>query len=143
MSIYTKEQIGKKEADLKSLYKRINEIPEDVDNPGDLARKITLYTMAQGIIGSLYAQSIYEHGHAKVVLKNKRLTLIESYPSGETIKSKEARAEIDTFDLQEAEALARAIAKRWEAAYNQTEQLANALKKELEILNDELRAGGR
>lgn len=141
MGIFTQEQLDKKKSQLNAIYKRINEIPEEVENPGDLARKITLYTHAQGIIGALYSQSIYEYGHAKVVLKNEKMKLQDSFVG--TIKAKEAYAEVQTYDLQEKEVEARAISKRWEAAYNQTEQLANALKKELDILFEDFKAGGR
>ncbi|AHD06027.1 hypothetical protein B1222_03600 [Paenibacillus larvae subsp. pulvifaciens] len=46
----------------------------------------------------MYAQSIYEHGHAKVVLKNRKMKLQDSFVG--TIKAKEAYAEVETYDLQ-------------------------------------------
>lgn len=126
---------------LGMIYQKINDIPEDVENPILLARKVRLYNEAQGIIGDLYSQSVYDHGIAYAHRKEQQGLYEMAYIG--TAKDKEGYAEQRIVELRRAETRAEAEMRRWEKAYNHHEQLANAIKHELGVVQDDLRAGGR
>lgn len=126
---------------LSSIYKKINEIPDDPVIPAEVARKITLYNTAQGIIGEMYAQAVYEYGVAYNERKEQQGVHEMSFIG--TIKDKEGYAETQIAHLRREEVRAEAEMKRWEKAYNSTEMLANAIKHELSVLFDDYKAGGR
>lgn len=138
---FNKDGVKDRLSRLGKIYKMINEIPEDTPNPIHLARKITLYNTAEGIIGELYAQSVYDHGIAYNNRKEQQ-GIAEMAFIG-TGKEKEAYAEQQISNLRREETKAEAEMKRWEKAYNSTEMLANAIKHELGVIMDDLRAGGR
>lgn len=126
---------------LHMLYKKIDEIPEDVENPMLLARKVTLYNKAQGILGELFAQSVYDFGIAYANRKEQQGVYEMNYNG--TAKDKEAWANQKIIEFRQKETKAEAEMRRWEKAYNSTEMIANAIKKELEVVHDDYKAGGR
>lgn len=126
---------------IKKINKAIDSLPEVEASPSDLARKVTLLNTMQGVIGELYSQSVYDYGIAYNVRKEKQAAYERSYYG--TIKEKEAYAEENIKEERKTEVRAESEMKRWEKAYNSTEMLANAIKHELSVLSDEMRAGGR
>lgn len=125
---------------LRGIYKQINNIPEEAD-PALLARKVTLLNTAQGIIGELYAQSVYDSKNAYNERKEAQATYELNYKG--TAKEKEAYSRMKVAELLKKEAEAEAELKRWEKAYNSHEMLANAIKYEVQIVFDDYKAGGR
>ena len=126
---------------IKKINAAIDSLPEVEASPSDLARKVTLLNTMQGVIGELYSQAVYDYGIAYNMRKEKQAMYERSYYG--TIKEKEAYAEENIKKERTAEVRAESEMKRWEKAYNSTEMLANAIKHELSVLSDEMRAGGR
>lgn len=125
---------------LGKIYKTINALPDEPVAPADLARKITLYNTAQGIIGEMFAQAVYDHGMAYNERKEQQGFHEMAFHG--TGKDKEAYAEQKVAPLRRVEVQAEAEMRRWEKAYNSTEMLANAIKHELGVLFNEYRVGG-
>lgn len=138
---FTPEAVKRRLKRLDELYKRIDAIPEDNPGPGDLARKVTLYIEAQGVIGDLYSQAVYDYGIAYNARKEQQST--HEFMFLGTIKEKESYAEMKIADLRKTEARTEAAMKRWEKAYNNYEQMANAIKHELGVVFDDYKMGGR
>lgn len=138
---FTPNGIKERLARLGDIYKRINGLPQDVEDPALLARKVTLYNVAQGVIGEMYAQAVYDYNVAYNTRKERQAFYEDAFFG--TIKDKENYAETKITAARREEARAEAEMKRWEKAYNSTEQLANAIKHELGVVFDDYRQGGR
>lgn len=115
---------------LNKVYRKINEINED-ESPHALAKKVTLYGVAQAIIGDLYAQSVYDAGVAYNNRKEAQAVAELSYFG--TVKERECYGITAVADLKRLETKAEAERQRWEKAFYSTENLANAIKHELKV----------
>lgn len=135
---FTSDAVKKRLERLGLVYKKIDELPEDNPSPMDLARKVTLYNTAQGIIGDLFAQAVYDYGMAYNERKESQgMHEMNFYGTG---KEKEAYAESQITELRRKETKAEAEMKRWEKAYNSTEMLANAIKYEQGVVFDDYKS---
>jgi hypothetical protein len=124
---------------LNKVYMKINGMNKEA--PHDLAKMVTLYSVAQGIIGELYAQSVYD---AKIAYNERK----EAQAAAElgyqgTGKEKESYGTIATSELRKIEARAEAEKEKWEKAFHATENLSNALKHELKVVFYDYGNGGK
>lgn len=117
-------------------------IPSAPKFPAEIARKITLYTDLQYHVGELLAAAAHDAADLNADLKIGLIREKNKKTPGETIKDAEERAKIAMHALDKRVAKAKASLKRWEAMHDNCEQRANACKKELEVLQSNMRGNG-
>lgn len=142
-----KKEVFTGKEDLSFFLREINRISKrldhgiyETDNPHKVAAEIKLFTDIQFITGELLAVAVSEYEHAKLERKDEYNRWMDTLQGSEA--SKKISAERKVNELAKKEAQTKAQRERWERAYNNAEQQANALKKYLEIVWHEYKLSG-
>lgn len=123
---------------LSELYKQAESLNDEI--PAELAKKIRVYSEIMQVIGKYHAAAVNDYGEAYA--KRKLIyaeTIIHTEGTGLV---KEANAEVAAYEYRLKEAKAEADKERWKNAKESTEEIINALKKQLETLQMEYRNAG-
>ena len=123
---------------LSELYKQAESLNDEI--PAELAKKIRVYSEIMQVIGKCHAAAVNDYGEAYA--KRKLIyaeTIIHTEGTGLV---KEANAEVAAYEYRLKEAKAEADKERWKNAKESTEEIINALKKQLETLQMEYRNAG-
>jgi hypothetical protein len=144
---YADEQFTDSKNFVSGRVKRLNKVYEQINalddvTPHALAKKVTLYAVAQNIIGDLYAQAVYDAGLAYNNRKEAQAASELGYIGG-TVKERECYGIVAVSDLKKLETKAEAERQRWEKAFYSTENLANAIKHELKVTFFDYGQGGK
>jgi hypothetical protein len=115
---------------LKRIYNEADALSHEI--PAELSKKITLYTRALLIVGRYHADAVRAHG--KAYAERKRVWGETILSSSGTAKDKEGMAEKECYPYRVQEADAEGEMWTWRNAYNSTQEVINALKKELDTL---------
>jgi len=119
---------------LKRYYAEIESLNEEI--PGQLTRKITLYTLALLEIGKFHAEAVNEYGRAYAMRKAKWGEIAMATEGSGVMK--EAAADKGTYELRMREAAAESEMHRWKNSFEATQEVINALKVQLKVLVKEL-----
>ena len=118
---------------LTRLYNQINTLSDEI--PSEKSKKIYLLGQVLQLIGKAHAEAVREHGRAYAERKRiwgEAITSVEG-----TAKDKEGIAEVNAYDARIKEAEAEGDMWRWRNAFQATQELINAEKKDLEVLMKE------
>lgn len=115
---------------LDKKYKEIQSLRDDT--PAEVSAKIEAFSQVAFIIGELRSIAKLEYGY-KYAERKKAFAEALVNSTG-TVAEKEAWAEIAVHKLRREEAEAEADLTKWEAQYDATKEIINALKKRLEVL---------
>lgn len=115
---------------LDELYQKSTQFNDDI--PSDLAKKIVVYAEILRIIGVYISHASYNLANLETERKREHaLALIHEVG---TAKEKEGKAELRISKIRKKENNAERELIKWKNNFIATQELINALKKQLEVL---------
>lgn len=124
---------------LKELYTQINNLSEDL--PADLSKKIYLYAEVLQWLGKYHAEATFDYGKAYADRKHVYAKALVNTTGTGVVK--EGQADIDAYPYRLKEAEAEREMNRWKNSLVATNEIINALKKQLDTLMREYDHAGK
>lgn len=115
---------------LDQLYFKANSFNEEI--PSELAKKIVVYTEILRVLGTYISLASYKLG--TIQTDRKREYALALVQEGGTQKEREGKAELRITKYRRLEYKAESELIKWKNAFISTQELINALKKQLEVL---------
>lgn len=123
---------------LKHLYDEIETLSDEI--PGELNRKIKLYSQALQLIGYFDADAMKDY--LLTYAERKRLEGEVKATFKGTGVEKEGQTEMAIYELRKKEAETKAESRKWTNLFKSTEQLIIALRREEQALMTEYNNAG-